>query len=145
LELSAKVMDRAFIVKVPSLARKPSTVISSPAFKLFFLQPRRASALGLPASQVHVKVDVRVHPIEFRHHAFKSEGGLLVVLGGKRVVRQRGERRQKAAGERSTGEYYRLHRTGPPGRVYYRESSEPKDTYSTYTRQPPSDEIAARR
>lgn len=41
LRPSAIVTDRAFIVGVPSLARNPSMVTSSPAFKLVFLQPCR--------------------------------------------------------------------------------------------------------
>src|SRR2546425_1891265 len=41
---------RPFAVCEPSLARKPSTIISMPAGKSVFLSPRRKSALGAPAS-----------------------------------------------------------------------------------------------
>ena len=45
-----KVTIRALAVLVPSLARRPWTITSSPTFRSFFLHPRRTSSMGAPVS-----------------------------------------------------------------------------------------------
>src|ERR1700686_2892214 len=50
LRPSARLIDRAFPRFEPSLARYPSTVMPSPGFREFRVQPLRISPLGLPNS-----------------------------------------------------------------------------------------------
>ena len=49
-------IDRALPSKLPSFARVPSTVTSSPMFTELGVQPARRSALGLPSSSAQFSI-----------------------------------------------------------------------------------------